>query len=204
MRWDNLFEDLQGQLEHELALEDADLRAEEERMRLGRLTLRDRIAAIIRSGDASARVRITLACGDRIRIVLAACGRDWIAGEFASEFSSDGPRCGRPRQCVIPISSISAIDVDRSALMLSLDARSSAQRALSERLGLNFVLRDMCRRRGQVEVWQRSERIHGTIDRVGRDHLDLAIHEAGSQRREAMISGYRMVPFADVSLVLVL
>ena len=46
MRWDNLFDDLEGQLEHELTSEEIDLQAEEERLRLGRMSLRDRILAI--------------------------------------------------------------------------------------------------------------------------------------------------------------
>ena len=36
MRWDHLFDDLAGQLEHELRAEEADLQHEEERLRLGR------------------------------------------------------------------------------------------------------------------------------------------------------------------------
>ena len=44
MRWDNLFDDLESQLEQELDAEDIDLLAEEERLRLGRLGLRDRSA----------------------------------------------------------------------------------------------------------------------------------------------------------------
>ncbi len=43
MRWDNLFDDLESQLEQELGAEDVDLLAEEERLRLGRLALRDRL-----------------------------------------------------------------------------------------------------------------------------------------------------------------
>ena len=43
MRWDNLFADLEGQLEHELGAEDLELRVEEERLRLGRLSLRERM-----------------------------------------------------------------------------------------------------------------------------------------------------------------
>jgi len=47
MRWDNLFDDLESQLELELGAEDLDLVAEEERLRLGRLALRDRLVALV-------------------------------------------------------------------------------------------------------------------------------------------------------------
>lgn len=51
MRWDDLFDDLESQLEQELGAEDVDLLAEEERLRLGRLTLRDRLLAMTRPGE---------------------------------------------------------------------------------------------------------------------------------------------------------
>jgi len=50
MRWDSLFDDLESQLEQELGAEEGDLLAEEERLRLGRLTLRDRLVAMTGPG----------------------------------------------------------------------------------------------------------------------------------------------------------
>jgi hypothetical protein len=38
----------------------------------------------------------------------------------------------------------------------------------------------------------------GTIDRAGADHLDLALHDAGSPRRARAVTGFRVVPFASV------
>ena len=63
------------------------------------------------------------------------------------------------------------------------------------------MLRDLCRRRTSVELDLLDESLAGTIDRVGRDHLDLAVHEPGSARRESAVSQYRLVPFAQLSLV---
>lgn len=40
MRWEHLFDDLETQLERELTAEELDLEVEEERLRLGRLSLR--------------------------------------------------------------------------------------------------------------------------------------------------------------------
>ena len=51
MRWDNLFDDLESQLEQELTAEEVDLQAEEERLRLARLCIRDRLRARNRAGD---------------------------------------------------------------------------------------------------------------------------------------------------------
>jgi hypothetical protein len=63
------------------------------------------------------------------------------------------------------------------------------------------VLRDLCRRRCAVELVLTGGPLHGTIDRVGRDHCDLAVHEAGAVRREAAVSHYRIVPFDQLLLV---
>ena len=46
MRWDNLFDDLEAQLEYEADAERDELLAEDERLRLGRLSLRDRLSSI--------------------------------------------------------------------------------------------------------------------------------------------------------------
>jgi hypothetical protein len=82
--------------------------------------------------------------------------------------------------------------------------------ALAARLTLPFVLRDLCRRRAAVDLRIASAHgggepgtgsVHGTIDRVGRDHLDLAVHEAGRPRREASVRQYRVVPLDQLLLV---
>jgi hypothetical protein len=80
VRWQNLFDDLEGQLESELGAEEVDLLAEEERLRLGRLTLRDRIRTIHAAGDGS--LGVTVRGGERVTVAVAALGRDWFAGEL--------------------------------------------------------------------------------------------------------------------------
>src|SRR5690606_415092 len=64
MRWENLFDDLAGQLEHELDAEQIDLRGEEERLRIGRLTVRDPLVTLHESAaGAHYRVRVQLDMG---------------------------------------------------------------------------------------------------------------------------------------------
>ncbi len=197
MRWDNLFDDLEGQLEDELTADDVDLRAEEERLRLGRLSLRDRLAAIHsrEPRHSSYSLRVQLIDGSHVEVGPKAIGKDWLSADLVGE-------PGRRTQCVLPLGAIASLLLTRDQVRRTLDGPlDDPDRSLSTRLTLSFVLRDLCRRRSSVELRVRAGAAFGTIDRVGRDHLDLAEHEAGSARRESMVSGYRVIPFDQVLLV---
>jgi hypothetical protein len=122
-------------------------------------------------------------------------GRDWLAGELIEE-------SGRRPQCIVPLDAIDGVMLERQQVAQSLEPIvDESSGALSARLGLQFVLRDLCRRRASVDLRLRSSRLHGTIDRVGRDHLDLAVHEPGQPRRESAISEFRIVRLSDLVLV---
>lgn len=192
MRWQNLFDDLEGQLESELGAEEIDLLAEEERLRLGRLTVRDRLRAL--TGSADGPLTLITRGGRRLRLAVAALGRDWIAGETEA---------GILRSAIVPIAAVAAIEPVAAQLAASLrvDPAPEPPTALSARLGLAFVLRDLCRRRAAVELLVGAEAVHGTIDRVGRDHLDLAEHAPGEPRRTAAVSRIRIVAFDAVDVV---
>jgi hypothetical protein len=196
MRWDNLFDDLESQLEQELGAEEGDLLAEEERLRLGRLTLRDRMIAMTRPGEVSDdQLRLALGDGSAIAVAVGSIGRDWLVGELI------GARRG---SCVVPLAAVAAILPTPEQMARGAAAEPTVEPAvsLSARLGLAFVLRDLCRRRAAVDVSTASgERVHGTIDRVGRDHLDLAEHEAGVPRRAASVGRIRILPFSELVLV---
>ncbi|MEO7720578.1 MAG: hypothetical protein ABIS08_01525 [Pseudolysinimonas sp.] len=196
MRWDNLFDDLESQLEQELGAEEGDLLAEEERLRLGRLTLRDRVIAMTRQGDgAPEQLRLALRDGSTVTVAVGSVGRDWLVGELI------GARRG---SCVVPLSAVAALLPTTEQLARSVTTEPSVEPAvsLSARLGLAFVLRDLCRRRAPIDLNAASgERLHGTIDRVGRDHLDLAEHEPGVPRRAASVGRIRILPFSEVLLV---
>ncbi len=195
MRWDNLFDDLEGQLEQELGAEETDLRAEEERLRLGRLALRDRLVAL-GYGVETGPVRVSLTDGSILDLSPRTFGRDWISGDLVDQSA-------RNAQFIVPLQAIAGILLTRAQVADSLAdvAPPESDRGLSRRLGLAFVLRDLCRRRQSVELVLRDGVITGTIDRVGRDHLDLAVHEAGTARRESLVSHYRVVPFSRVLFV---
>ena len=73
--------------------------------------------------------------------------------------------------------------------------------ALTDRLGLPFVLRDLCRRRRGVEVVTRQGTVTGTLDRVGRDHVDLAVHPLDRWRRADAVAQVRVLALDEVALV---
>jgi hypothetical protein len=198
MRWDDLFADLESQLEQKLSADEVDFRAEEERLRLARLGLRDRLASVHRAASAGveAAVRLVLRTGGVVVVTPSSFGRDWLAGEV-----TDGTR--HPPFGIIPMDAIGSVVLTRDQVYASLDAVEPAEtsHALSARLGLGFVLRDLCRRRQPLELHLVGGVIHGTLDRVGRDHCDIAVHEAGSVRREADVREFRMVRFSELLVV---
>lgn len=194
MRWDSLFDDLESQLERELTAEDIDLEAEEERLRLGRLSLRDRLAAIHDAEGAKSDYRIVLllAGGGRLVVHPVTLGRDWISADIVDDST-------RSFQCIVPLGSVVGVSLLPEHVLASLSpVPGDGHPSLPGRLGLAFVLRDLCRRRRPIDFMMASGALHGTIDRVGRDHLDLAVHEAGSARRESAVREIRIVPFVAV------
>lgn len=194
MRWENLFDDLAGQLEHELDAEDIDLRGEEERLRIGRLTVRDRLVALhdAAAGSPDYRLRLQLTDGYRVNIVPRSIGRDWLMADAVDDRDI-------PDQCIVPFHSIGAITLERDHVESSTRAAPPAR--LADRLGLTFVLRDLARRRRAVELHTSCGVVHGTIDRVGRDHLDLAEHATESPRRDSAVTGTRLIPLAQLTWV---
>jgi len=196
MRWDLLFDDLESQLDQEQRDEERALAIEEERLRLGRLTLRDRLSAMARAAgdDPAASIRIELRGGRTLDLRPLSFGRDWMSATVHGSGRNDG-------QCIVPLAAIAAIIPTRAQLERSLAPSAESTTRLAERLGLPFVLRDLCRRRTSVQITTDDGRLHGTLDRVARDHIDLALHEPGSPRRDRDVHGYRIVPLDRIVVV---
>ena len=196
VRWDDLFDDLEGQLERELHSEAADLRLHEERQRLGKLSLRTRLSNVARSaalGDPL-RLRVVLVSGETLALRPTTLGRDWLAADLLDAQN------GRV-QCVIPLSAIAGVLLTEEQSLISLAVESDATGKLIERVGFPFVLRDLCRRRRTVDLDTRGGVLVGTIDRVARDHLDLAVHPLGTLRRASEVLHYRLVPLWQIHAI---
>lgn len=192
MRWDRLFDDLEAQLASEWEAERAALDTEAERLRLSRVTLRERLTELVARDGATPALVLDLAGGTTVRGAVSGVAADCLALR---------PAEGRLGAMVVPFAAIEGIGLPHHDLLRS--ARPAAARsALADRLTFGFVLRDLVRRRTGVAVHLVTGRaLHGTIDRAGADHLDLALHDPGAPRRADAVTGHRIVPFASVAWV---
>lgn len=192
MRWDRFFDDLEGQLASEWEAERAALDTEAERLRLARVSLQERLSQLAGRDGAAPALSFELSDGETLRGAVTGVGADCVAIL---------PAEGRRGAVVVPFAAIAGIGMPHHDLLRS--ARPApARSALAERLTFGYVLRDLVRRRAGVAVHLRSGRaLHGTVDRAGADHLDLALHDPGAPRRADAVTGHRIVPFASVSWV---
>ncbi|MFT4211595.1 MAG: hypothetical protein QM626_06940 [Microbacterium sp.] len=186
MRWDRLFEDLQDQFASEWEAERAALDTEAERLRLTRLPLRARLAALAHPAGPEIAVEVG---EDVVRGRLTAVGEDWagLAGDAVG---------------ILRLDAVRAVTLEHADLLRSARAEPARPATLAERMGFGFVLRDLARRRvGVVVHGIGGGALSGTIDRAAADHLDLAVHDAGSPRRAGEVTGFRVIPFTAVTWV---
>ncbi|MDJ0339085.1 hypothetical protein [Cryobacterium sp. PH31-O1] len=196
VRWDDLFDDLEGQLEHELGSEAADLRRHEERQRLETLSLRTRLSNVLRSAGlgGTLQIRVVLVTGEILALCPTTLGQDWLAANLLGAANN-------PVECVIPLSALAGVLLTEQQSLASLAIESESTGRQTERVGFPFVLRSLCRRRRTVELDTKGGVLGGTIDRVARDHLDLAVHPLGTLRRTPDVLQYRLVPFWQIHVV---
>ena len=180
MRWDRLFDDLEAQASAEWEAERAALASESERVRLSRVSLRDRLLVL---RDAQAQVRVQLSGG--------AVGAEWLAVDRGPSSVS-----------IVPLGGLTGLRMAHADLLHSASGRVG--QALRERMDLGFVLRDLARRRVPVLVeLVADDALTGTVDRAGADHFDLAIHDLDVPRHPSAVTGFRMVPFGALAQLVV-
>ncbi|MGO2658759.1 hypothetical protein [Mycetocola reblochoni] len=232
MRWDSLFTDLEGQLEFELSSEDRERRIEDERIRVARLTVRERAAAL-----RGQTIRLRFGEEPPLAGRVAGLGKDWllveavpddaprvqgrsdVQGRSAARGRADSrgragaqghaePRgSNRPhdfaRTLLVPLRSLRWIETAPDHAVETVPGSgepASAVPRIAERISLPFLLRDLARRRRPVVVVT-DEKSHGTIDRVGADHCDLALHPEGTPRRRTAVTAVRIVAFHTVRYI---
>lgn len=192
MRWDRFFDDLEDQLASEWEAERAALDTEAERLRISRITLKERLSALADRDRSTGTVGFEFADGSTVRAEVTRVGADWVGLD---------PVEGPSAAVLAPLAAITCIGMPHPEVLRT--ARPAPARpALADRMTFGFVLRDLVRRRVAVTVHLTHGRsLTGTIDRAGADHLDIALHEAGSPRRASEVSGHRLVAFDAIARV---
>lgn len=176
MRWDRLLEDLEGQLSQEsLAQRDADV-VERIRAERSRITLGDRLLA--HRGPLHVVLRLgRLLVGDVVQ-----AGAGWILVQDGAQ----GP-------VLVPVGAI--IEVDGLGW-------ASGESSVSAQLGIGHPLRALARDRAVVEIEDVLGRsLVGTIDAVGADALQVALHHRDEPRREANVLRRPTIPFSALVCV---
>lgn len=194
VRWNELFDDLASQFDAGLEEERRRAAIDEERLRVTRLTLRDRLGALDRCLDPEEQIGLQLHTGERVEIRPVEFGADWFGADLVGTVRSYGA-------CIVPLAGIGAVLLNRDQLSRSLEPLPERPGSVTGRLGLSIPLRDLARRRSHCEITTLTGTFSGTIDRVARDHLDVAMHDVDTPRRQTQIGTFRLVPLGDVTLI---
>lgn len=188
MRWDRFFDDLENQLASEWEAERAALDTEAERLRLSKVSLRERLVAA-----DTATGSVELMDGTLVTARIRSVGADWVALD---------PGAPGLEVLLVPFAAIVSVGMPHADVLRSARPAASGRSAMRDRMTFGYVIRDLVRRRAGVRVQLAGgSLLTGTIDRAGVDHLDLALHDAGTARRAADVSGHRLVPFASIAWV---
>ena len=194
VRWDDLFDDLASQFDAGLDEERRRAEIDDERLRVARLTTRDRLVALAAGLGPGERIGLQLHGGERVDIVPVEFGADWLGAALAGAAHRYG-------SCLVPIAGIAGLLLDADQVAASLAPQPERPASLAARLGLAIALRDLARRRASCELSTRLGVVYGTIDRVGRDHLDVAVHAPDAPRRESQVALTRIIPLDELVLV---
>lgn len=181
MRWDALFADLEAQAE---ALERAERAAEVDeraRIQVGGLGLLERLRPA-----PGATLRLQCAGALTLNGALRRVGTDWLLLDEGA-----GPEVVVAFAAVYGISGLSRLSsVPHSA------------GTVESRLGLRHVLRGVARDRAPVRICRVDGSIlDATVDRVGADFLEVALHPAGEMRRRGEVRDVVLIPYSGLAAV---
>lgn len=181
VRWDDLFDDLEAQLDEAAAADLAAEVADRSRRELALVRLVDRLRPVL-GQPVAVRVR----GAGNLDGQLTAVGPDWL---LLAEVGG--------RECLVATSAVVSIGG-----LAAQTAMPHSEGEVTARLTLTFALRGIVRDRSAVAITLvDSSTTAGTIDRVGADFLELAEHPAGEPRRRDAVRSVRSYPLAAVALV---
>lgn len=170
MRWEGLFEDLEGQwLAEERRERDAEV-ADRTRAERARIPLVERYAA-----SRGSVLNLTVRTGDILTGRLLDLGSDWLLLHDSAG-----------HDLLVMTGSVVAV----TGLSDFSDPARTARR-----FAIGYALRGLSRDRATVIVADASgARCSGTIDGVGRDWCDLAEHPVDEPRRPGQVRARRTIP----------
>jgi hypothetical protein len=181
MRWDAMFADLEAQA---AALEVAERAGEvDERVRaeLGTLTVFDRLR-----GASATPVRLRTAGAGVVTGTISRTGPDWVLLD-----QDDG------HEVLVRLGAVTAIGG-----LGRVTATPDSLDVVTARLGLWFVLRRIARDRSAVTVQLADgSRLHATLDRVGADFVEAAVHPPGELRRAGSVREELLIPMTALVAV---
>lgn len=197
MRWDNLFHDLEAQLETILGDELEDKHRDSERAKRASQSLGDYLHEQLALGAITGPLVLSTG-GTALWITVDNFGSDWIAGEVSAPIQHAG-------YCIVNLASIDRISVGGRSDSLSSRQDEPCHRipgGVARRQGritLRIVLRDVVRRRKTGWLVGGGEAAHGTLDRIGKDFVELVEHAPNAPRRQESIEKRVWVKLAALS-----
>jgi hypothetical protein len=196
MRWDRLFSDLEARFDE---IADAEAVAEmpdRQRVAVGAVGLTQRLA-----GSLGQPIRVRVAGGTAVGGVLSRVGPDWL---LLAE--------GQGRDVLIATRAVALVEGLTATTALPLSS-------VALRLDLRHAVRGLARDRSPVVVLVAGgavsgatgaaepgpalsgTEITGTIDRVGADFAEVAVHAAWEPRRAGTVRSVVLVPLAAVLVI---
>jgi hypothetical protein len=181
VRWDDLFADLEAQADALAVAERAGEVDERTRIEVGSLGLGDRLRAAV-----GTPVHVQVLGGLTVSGALHRVGADWLLLDETAG-----------REAVLFLHAVVSVGgLGRAA------AAPASEGVVHARLSLRSALRGLARDRAAVRLHLvDGSALDTTLDRVGADFVDVALHAPGEARRRTDVRGVRTVPVAAIAAV---
>ncbi len=177
MRWEELFADLEAQADALTVAERAAEVAELTRLEASRLDLAGRLRPAV-GGSITVRCLGATVLAGR----LGAVGTGWLLLDE-----------GAGREALVATAALTSV----AGLGRLSGAAASV---LDARLGIGRVLRGVARDRSVVRICLTDSSVFdGTLDRVGSDFVEFAVHAAGEPRRRGEVREVLMLPIGALA-----
>ncbi len=188
MRWEALFDDLEGQMSSAEAADTAAEVAAMARAEFARTGLTDRLR-----GQVGSPVSLRLRDGRWLRGAVVTAAPRWLLLDTAAEAGGGRPHAPAraPGRLLLPLDAVERFQDLGSA-------QGAPAGEVERRLGWGGALRALVRDRAVVTVLLATGDLAGTLDRVGADHVDVAVHPLDAPRRRSAVTEVASLPFPAV------